>query len=176
MRVVVCFIVLVFATGMCRADEWTSLFNGKDLSGWRANNDVNSFAVKEGVLRVQASGKTSAHLFYVGDLKDGFEKFKNFELEATVQKSVSLSTHRSPNQDAIVRRGCSATEFGRSTIEFGDCYAWCCLFNCSRFRSGHVPDVQRPKERAGRLFAADGGASLFKPTTRRASGISKTSG
>lgn len=58
MRGVVCLIALVFVPSLCRADEWRSLFNGKDLSGWRANNDINSFVVEDGVLRVQASGKT----------------------------------------------------------------------------------------------------------------------
>src|SRR4029079_1950141 len=50
-----------------------------------ANNDPESFTVQDGSLRVQAAGKTSAHLFYVGDLTDGVERFKNFELEATVR-------------------------------------------------------------------------------------------
>jgi len=54
------------------AEDWQPLFNGKDLSGWRANNDPESFAVKDGVLRVQSTGKSAAHLFDVGDLKDGF--------------------------------------------------------------------------------------------------------
>lgn len=64
------------------ADDWRPLFNGKDLSGWRANNDPDSFRVTDGVIRVQAV-KTAAHLFYVGDKKGKgeVEKFKNFELE-----------------------------------------------------------------------------------------------
>jgi len=85
MRVVLCVIGLAFASGDLRADDWRPVFNGKDLTGWRANNDPDSFAVKEGVLHVQASGKTAAHLFYVGDLKDGVEKFTNFELELTAR-------------------------------------------------------------------------------------------
>lgn len=64
------------------ADEWQSLFNGKDLTGWRANVMPESFSVVDGAIRVNAT-KESAHLFYVGDLKDGFVRFKNFELEAT---------------------------------------------------------------------------------------------
>ncbi len=67
------------------ADDWQSLFNHKDLSGWRANNDPNSFSVADGVLRIQAAGDTSAHLFYVGNRRSGYESFRNFELEATVR-------------------------------------------------------------------------------------------
>jgi hypothetical protein len=66
------------------ADEWHSLFNGKDLTGWRANVMPESFSVVNGAIRVHATAE-SAHLFYAGSLKDGFAHFKNFELEATVR-------------------------------------------------------------------------------------------
>jgi hypothetical protein len=62
------------------AEEWQSLFNGKDLTGWRANVMPEGFSVVDGAIRVNAP-RESAHLFYVGDLKDGFVKFKNFEFE-----------------------------------------------------------------------------------------------
>jgi hypothetical protein len=67
-----------------QAAEWQPLFNGKDLSGWRANVMPESFTVVNGAIRAKAT-KESAHLFYVGDLKDGFVRFKNFELEMTVR-------------------------------------------------------------------------------------------
>lgn len=82
MRVAVVTVVLILLPRPSLADEWQPLFNGKTLSGWRANNDPDSFTTKDGILRVQASGKTSAHLFYVGDRKHGFEAFRDFELEA----------------------------------------------------------------------------------------------
>ncbi|MGC4006392.1 MAG: DUF1080 domain-containing protein [Pirellulales bacterium] len=85
MRASCVVIVLLCSALVARAEEWQTLFNGRDLTGWRANNDPDSFAVKEGALRIQASGKTSAHLFYVGDRKEGFEPLKNFELEAVVR-------------------------------------------------------------------------------------------
>src|SRR5436190_23622730 len=69
----------------CVGEEWQSLFNGKDLSGWRANYDPDSFAVVDGAIRIQASGSKSAHLFFVGDQQGEFERFKHFELEATVR-------------------------------------------------------------------------------------------
>lgn len=67
------------------AEPWQALLNGKDLSGWRANRDPAAFAVVDGLLRIQASDQTTAHLFYVGDRGQGYERFKNFELEATVR-------------------------------------------------------------------------------------------
>ena len=67
------------------AGYWQPLFNGKDLTGWRANLDPAAFTVTDGVLRIHASSQASAHLFYVGDRQEGFEKFKDFELEATVR-------------------------------------------------------------------------------------------
>lgn len=71
------FLITAFALP---AAEWQSLFNGKDLSGWRANVMAESFTVVNGAIRAKAT-KESAHLFYVGHLKDGFVRFKNFELE-----------------------------------------------------------------------------------------------
>ncbi len=85
MRLILCLICVTSPFAACWAGEWESLFNGNDLAGWRANNDLDSFAVVDGTLRVQASGKTSAHLFYVGELLEGVEKFQNFELEAVVR-------------------------------------------------------------------------------------------
>ena len=80
---------LFFTANVGFAEEWQSLFNGADLKGWRANFDAESFQVVDGVLRVQASGTKSAHLFFMGDRKDGFERFKDFELEATVRAEPS---------------------------------------------------------------------------------------
>ena len=50
-----------------------------------------SFSVVDGAIRVNAT-KESAHLFYVGDLKDGFVRFKNFELEATCRSETNSNS------------------------------------------------------------------------------------
>lgn len=65
-------------------EGWLSLFNGNDLAGWRANIAPESFSVVDGAIRMQAP-KERAHLFYVGDLSQGFVTFRNFEFEATVR-------------------------------------------------------------------------------------------
>ncbi len=64
------------------AEEWQTLFNGRDLTGWRANVMPESFTVVDGAIRAHAT-KPSAHLFFAGDMKTGFMRFKNFVLEAT---------------------------------------------------------------------------------------------
>lgn len=73
------------------ADEWQPLFNGKDLTGWRANVMPEAFSVVDGAIRVNAS-RESAHLFYVGNRKEGLVRFKNFELEATVRGEPSSNS------------------------------------------------------------------------------------
>jgi hypothetical protein len=79
------YLLPLLLTTTLTADDWLPLFNGRDLTGWRANNDPDSFMVQEGILRCHASGPYKAHLFYVGDHQEGLATFKNFELEATVR-------------------------------------------------------------------------------------------
>src|SRR5262245_20843891 len=84
----IALLIILLLTSALPADDWLPLFNGKDLSGWRANNDPDSFKVQDGILRCHAPGQFKAHLFYVGNRSEGFESFKsfkNFELEATVR-------------------------------------------------------------------------------------------
>lgn len=75
-------LVLLLPAPLLCAAEWQTLFNGKDLSGWRANVMPESFTVVDGAIRAHAT-KPSAHLFYAGDMKTGFVSFKNFIFEAT---------------------------------------------------------------------------------------------
>ena len=82
--VIVAFVAHFSITSSLCASEWQVLFNGRDLSGWRANVMPESFTVVNGAIRAHAT-RESAHLFYVGDRKTGFIRFKNFELEATVR-------------------------------------------------------------------------------------------
>jgi len=60
-------------------DGWISLFNGRDLTGWRANENPGTFTVQEGA--IVARGPRS-HCFYVGEV--GGHKFGNFELKLDV--------------------------------------------------------------------------------------------
>ena len=60
-------------------DGWVSLFNGKDLTGWKVNENPATFSVKEGA--IVANGPRS-HLFYDGDFLK--HTFTNFELKVDV--------------------------------------------------------------------------------------------
>ncbi len=66
------------------AEGWRDLFNGKDLTGWKANAYPDSWSVVDGAIRAHAT-KESSHLFFVGDGKGDFVRFKNFELEFTTR-------------------------------------------------------------------------------------------
>jgi hypothetical protein len=73
-------------------DGWISMFNGKDLSGWKSNVETenraaDTFAVKDGELVVN-NGR--AHLFYVG--ADGKASFRNFEFKAKVKTSAGSNS------------------------------------------------------------------------------------
>lgn len=69
-------------------DGWTSLFNGKDLTGWKSNDEVPGvFSVEDGLLKVSGG---RAHLFYTG--ADGAASFKNFELKMKVKTTAGSNS------------------------------------------------------------------------------------
>ena len=81
-------LTLLFACGVSLAaekapkpdkDGFYALFNGRDLTGWKASENKECFKVADGC--IVANGKRS-HLFYVGPV--GKANFKNFELVAEV--------------------------------------------------------------------------------------------
>ena len=83
-------IASLILTPVARAEDgWVSMFNGKDLSGWKSNEAgegvSNVFTVtSEGTIKVDGG---RAHLFYVG--ADGNAKFKNFEFKAKVMTTAA---------------------------------------------------------------------------------------
>jgi hypothetical protein len=83
--------LLLSAPFLFAAEEWHSLFNGRDLTGWRANVMPESFSVVNGAIRAHAT-QPSAHLFYAGDMKSGFMRFKNFVLEATCRSEPNANS------------------------------------------------------------------------------------
>lgn len=60
-------------------DGFTSLFNGKDLTGWKVNEHTDTFSLEDGA--IVAHGPRS-HCFYVGDFHN--HTFKDFELRVDV--------------------------------------------------------------------------------------------
>jgi len=82
-----CIVLALFSFGCieCQSnstagdDGWISLFNGTDLSGWKASEKPDCFSVENGAIKV-SNGRS--HLFYVGDVEGG--DFKDFEFMASV--------------------------------------------------------------------------------------------
>lgn len=72
---------LAHGPALLAEEGWIPLFNGKDLAGWKSNDETPGvFSVENGELKVSGG---RAHLFYVG--ADGAAKFKNFEMQAKVK-------------------------------------------------------------------------------------------
>lgn len=77
----------VTSTAFGDKGEWKTLFNGKDLTGWKANILPESFTVEDGAIKAHCKDPLlrKSHLFYTGDNGGEFVLFKNFEFEATVR-------------------------------------------------------------------------------------------
>ena len=76
------FMLISFALfGQSKESEegWISLFDGKTLNGWQANETPKTFSVQDGAIVVNGD---RSHLFYIGDVAD--HDFKNFELKLEV--------------------------------------------------------------------------------------------
>ena len=61
---------------------WVSLFDGKTLAGWQANENPSTFWVEDGAIVVRGD---RSHLFYTGAVEA--HDFKNFEFSAEVMTS-----------------------------------------------------------------------------------------
>ena len=62
-----------------KEEGFISLFNGKDLTGWKVSENPGSARVEDG--KIVTNGPRG-HVFYVGDVKG--HVFKNFEFKAEV--------------------------------------------------------------------------------------------
>ncbi len=78
------FIAITSIICSLAAEPWRELFNGRDLTGWRVNAYPDSWLVVDGAIRARAT-KESSHLFFVGSRSEGYEAFKDFELEVVAR-------------------------------------------------------------------------------------------
>ena len=62
-----------------QSEAWVELFNGRDLEGWKPQDNLTSWSVRDGLL---TGDGPRCHLFYTGPVRGA--DFKNFELEAEV--------------------------------------------------------------------------------------------
>ena len=74
---------LVFQAAPPIEPGWTSLFNGKDLTGWKVVNPA-SWTVKDGA--IVANG-TAGHVYYDGEFRN--HMFRNFELKVDVKAAAN---------------------------------------------------------------------------------------
>ena len=83
--------------------EWREIFNGRDLTGWKANTRPESFSVVEGQLK--AHGKNGmSHLFLVDD--EGKDVvLKDFEFVATVRSEPNSNSGVFFHTDRELRSG-----------------------------------------------------------------------
>jgi hypothetical protein len=74
-----CLVLSGCHPGQHEHNGWISLFDGKTLNGWTANENKDCFKVEDGAIVV--NGKRS-HLFYTGPVQNA--NFTNFEWKADV--------------------------------------------------------------------------------------------
>lgn len=73
-----CLLYGLSSSAFCQQDGWVEMFDGKTLKGWKANENADSWQVKDGL--ISCHGPRS-HLFYVADDKP----YKNFHFKAEVK-------------------------------------------------------------------------------------------
>lgn len=77
----------ILASSAMADDGFVSIFNGKDLTGWKSNEEKpGSFTVVDGAIKVSDG---PAHLFYMG--ADGQASFKDFELKLKVMTTAKAN-------------------------------------------------------------------------------------
>ena len=69
------------------ADGFYSLFNGKDLTGWKANENPEVFKVENGEIIVAGP---RCHLFYVGPVEN--HDFKDFHLKLEIKTKAKANS------------------------------------------------------------------------------------
>ena len=81
MRQVMWMIVALLAASQVAGgqDGWISLFNGKDLTGWKVGGNTATFSVQDGAI---VSNGPVAHCFYEGGVRN--HSFTNFELRVDI--------------------------------------------------------------------------------------------
>jgi len=85
---IISFLVLITsAEAQKKKDGWISLFNGKNMDGWKANENESSFSIENGTLKIAGP---RGHLFYAGDVED--HNFTNFEFKAVVMTKAKANS------------------------------------------------------------------------------------
>jgi hypothetical protein len=111
-KAILTLLSICIASTAWAGDEWQTLFNGKDLTGWRPNFYPDSWSVVDGTIRAHAT-TASSHLFYVGDKPEGeFVPFTNFVLELSARSETNANSgiffhtdYQAPNRQHHLANG-----------------------------------------------------------------------
>lgn len=103
-----CTVLLLGCTGAAYAQaEWTELFDGATLLGWKASENPASFTVEDSAIVVHGP---RAHLFYMGESGDA--SFTNFHFKADVMTSPGANSglyfHTAYQEDGWPSKGYEA--------------------------------------------------------------------
>ena len=74
---IIALVVIFFCCGSAFADDWTTLFDGKSLDGWKASRHDTQFALADGVIFGASSSQTQ--------FLHTVEEYGDFELELEVK-------------------------------------------------------------------------------------------
>ena len=105
-------------------DGYKTLFNGKDLTGWKVSENPDSIVVEDGAIAIK--GKR-AHAFYVGE--DGDASFKNFHFKAKVKTAENANSgiyfHTEYQQEGWPTKGyeCQVNNTHKDPKKTGGLYA-----------------------------------------------------
>lgn len=80
-------VTMLPAAGRGSETGWISLFDGKSLTGWKANENPGTFTVTDGA--IVAHGRRS-HLFYTGPVEGA--NFQDFELKVDVKTALKANS------------------------------------------------------------------------------------
>ncbi len=89
-------LLLAVSTQTTPEPGFTSLFNGKDFTGWKIGGPAETFTIQDGA--IVANG-TASHVYYDGPFRN--HAFRNFELKVDVMTRAGLErrhlrAHRAP--------------------------------------------------------------------------------
>jgi len=126
-------------------DGWVSLFNGKDLTGWKQINGTATYAVEEGVIvGTTAEGSPNSFLCTVRDYAD-FELVFEVKLDPRLNSGVQI---RSLSLPAYQNGRVHGYQVEIATSNAGRIY--------DEARRGKFLDEERKDEKARTAFKADG--------------------
>jgi pterin-4a-carbinolamine dehydratase len=104
--------------------QWVELLNGRDLTGWKASENPNSFQVQNGELLVAGP---RGHLFYDGPV--GNHAFTNYEVKAIIKTypgansglyvATSFLENNWPSQGYEIQVNNSHTDWRRTASLYG---------------------------------------------------------